>query len=129
MAIINKNINDKIEEFKKLLDEISSLEDKRASLWLDVYINALQDRDYAFNMYTHLSGFVTSGVDPNVHALHGPNIAKYLERMSKANDQLLKLAELVGGAMEQESASKVPTADELYKQFAAEDPKAAGSKR
>lgn len=124
MAHINANINDKIEKFQKLLNDISTLEDKRKMLWMDVYTNALQDRDYAFNMYTHLSGFVTSGVDPNVHALHGPNIAKYLERMSRANDQLLKLSELVASAIEAEAEEKIPSRDELYDQFAMiEEPK------
>lgn len=129
MAIINKNINDKIEEFDKLLKELTSLEDKRRMLWLDVYTNALQDRDYAFNMYTHLSGFVTGGADPNVHALHGPNIAKYLERMSRANDQLLKLSELVSAAIEKDAEDKVPSRDELYEAFAEMDtPKASGKR-
>lgn len=129
MAIINKNINDKIEQFDRLLSELSSLEDKRKMLWLDVYTNALQDRDYAFNMYTHLSGFVTNGADPNVHALHGPNIAKYLERMSRANDQLLKLSELVAAAIEKDAEDKIPSRDELYEQFAEMEVPKAGSKR
>jgi hypothetical protein len=129
VAIINKNINDKIEQFDRLLSELSSLEDKRKMLWLDVYTNALQDRDYAFNMYTHLSGFVTNGADPNVHALHGPNIAKYLERMSRANDQLLKLSELVAAAIEKDAEDKIPSRDELYEQFAEMEVPKAGSKR
>lgn len=117
---INDNINNKIVSFKKMLDEIKTLEDKRKTLWLDVYTNALQDRDYALHMYTHLSGFVAT--DPQQHALHGPNIAKYLERMSKANDQLLKLAELVSAAIERDAEDKAVTKDELYDMFA-EEPK------
>lgn len=128
-TVINENINAKIVSFKKLLDEISTLEEKRKTLWLDVYTNALQDRDYALQMYTHLSGFVTSGGDPNVHALHGPNIAKYLERMSKANDQLLKLAELVSSAMEKDAESKIPTAEDLYDTFSRMDEPKVNSKR
>ncbi len=103
-----------------MLDEITTLEDKRKTLWLDVYTNALQDRDYALLMYTHLSGFVAA--DPQQHALHGPNIAKYLERMSKANDQLLKLAELVSAAIEKDTDNKAYTKDDLYDMFA-EEPK------
>ena len=33
--------------------------------------------------------------DPEKHALYGVTITKYLERMSKSNDQLVKLAELM----------------------------------
>ena len=33
--------------------------------------------------------------DPEKHALYGMTITKYLERKSKSNDQLVKLAELM----------------------------------
>lgn len=125
MTIINEGINKKIAEFKDLLDSITTLQDKRKLLWQDVYTNALQDRDYALQMYTHLSGFVAG--DPQQHALHGPNIAKYLERMSKANDQLLKLAELVAAALTKQEEEGM-SADALYDKFA-EEPVKAGKKR
>ena len=121
-TFVNENINDKISGFKKLLEGITSLEDKRKTLWIDVYTNALQDRDYALQMYTHLSGFVSA--DAQQHALHGPNIAKYLERMSKANDQLLKLAELVSSAIEKDVEDKAGTREDLYDMFSnVEEPK------
>lgn len=131
MTIINENINTKIAAFKELLDSITTLQDKRKLLWQDVYTNALQDRDYAFQMYTHLSAFVTSGADPNVHALHGPNIAKYLERMGKANDQLLKLAELVASALDKQAdvgGDSGMSQDDLYNKFI-EEPVKIGKKR
>lgn len=127
-TIINEPINTKIAKFQKLLDNISTLEDKRKTLWLDVYTNAIQDREYAFQMYRHLTGFVAS--DPNQHALHGPNMAKYMERMSRANDQLLKLAELVGSAIDKDIESKTVTKDDLYDMFdATPEPKANSKKR
>ena len=125
MTIINEHINTKIASFKELLDSLTTLQDKRKVLWQDVYTNALQDRDYALQMYTHLSGFVAG--DPQQHALHGPNIAKYLERMSKANDQLLKLAELVAAALTKEEDEGMD-ADSLYDKFA-EEPAKIGKKR
>lgn len=125
MTIINEGINKKIAEFKDLLDSITTLQDKRKLLWQDVYTNALQDRDYALQMYTHLSSFVAG--DPQQHALHGPNIAKYLERMSKANDQLLKLAELVAAALTKQEEEGM-SADALYDKFA-EEPVKIGKKR
>jgi len=48
------------------------------------------------------------------HAIHGPNIAKYLERMSRANDQLIKLAELIADA---EKENKEIDPEEMYRQL------------
>jgi hypothetical protein len=78
-------------------------------------------------MYTHLSGFVSA--DAQQHALHGPNIAKYIERMSRANDQLLKLAELVAVALEKEDEAGGITANDFYDKFAEEPVKIVGKKR
>lgn len=125
MTTINENINTKIAEFKDLLASITTLQDKRKILWQDIYTNALQDRDYAFQMYTHLSGFVAA--DAQQHALHGPNIAKYIERMSRANDQLLKLAELVNVALEKQAEGEEMSQDDLYNKF--EEPVKIGKKR
>ena len=33
--------------------------------------------------------------NPGNHTVHGTNMSKYLERMCKSNDQLLRLAEIV----------------------------------
>jgi len=125
VTTINENINTKIAEFKDLLASITTLQDKRKILWQDIYTNALQDRDYAFQMYTHLSGFVAA--DAQQHALHGPNIAKYIERMSRANDQLLKLAELVNVALEKQAEGEEMSQDDLYNKF--EEPVKIGKKR
>jgi hypothetical protein len=35
------------------------------------------------------------------HAVHGRSLSSYIERMSKANDQLIKLAELIAKADEE----------------------------
>jgi len=124
---INEDINKKIADFKDLLDTITTMKDKRKVLWQDIYTNALQDRDYSLQMYTHLSGFVAA--DAQQHALHGPNIAKYIERMSKANDQLLKLAELVAVALEKQGdGEESMTTDVLYAKFA-EEPKKVGKRQ
>ncbi len=113
---LNENTNDKIIEFKQLLNKITTLEDKRKTLWLDVYTNALQDRDNAFNMYTQLAGIVM--LDPTQHAVHGQNISKYIERMNKSNDQLLKLAELIDVAMQRMGNDESLSVDEIYERMA-----------
>ena len=47
--------------------------------------------------------------DPIHHATYGTQASKYLERMAKSNDQLIKLAELIASA-EKESEQLDPDA-------------------
>jgi len=106
------SIDDKIESFKKLLDTIESLSDKRKELWKEVYENAIVDRKLAYDMYNSLYTKVT--FDPDQHAIHGPSISKYLERMSKANEQLLKLSELISSAITKDESV---SSEEIYKKI------------
>jgi len=45
------------------------------------------------------------------HAVHGRTISSYIERMSKANEQLIKLAELVARA---EAAADTINPEDLF---------------
>jgi len=102
----------RLQEFKGMLDSMSSLEDKKKILWLHIYENALQDRRNSYALLFELIG----GIKGNTaeHHLNGPVMAKYIERMSKANDQILKLAELIQKAQEEsESVSE----DEIWAQL------------
>ncbi len=65
----------------------------KEEIWAEIYQNAFQDREKASMLVTNLWKEITA--DPEKHALYGITIAKYLERMSKSNDQLVKLAELM----------------------------------
>ena len=65
----------------------------KEEIWTEIYENAFQDREKASMLVTNLWKEITA--DPEKHALYGITIAKYLERMSKSNDQLVKLAELM----------------------------------
>lgn len=111
----NGTINDKIDSFNKMLDGLNIL-DKKRELWKEIYAHALQDRQYALQMYISCSNLVIG--DPLQHAIHGPNISKYLERMSKSNDQLIKLAELIAVAEELVEEGKTMSADEIYASLA-----------
>lgn len=90
------SIDDKIKDFGSLLDQIENLTEKKKQLWKEIYENAITDRQNAFVMFLKLSRIAQD--KSSEHALHGRNIAVYLERMSKANDQLIKLAELIAAA-------------------------------
>lgn len=102
--------------FNELLDSLSSTEDKQKSLWRQIYENAITDRMNAYIVWVDLYRDVQGR--PSEHGIHGQNLSRYMERMSKANDQLLKLAELVGGAKKKDSSEI--TEDALYQQMESE---------
>ena len=65
----------------------------KEEIWSEIYQNSFQDREKASMLVTNLWKEITA--DPEKHALYGSTISKYLERMAKSNDQLIKLAELM----------------------------------
>lgn len=115
---INKEIdkfedkNKKIKNFSDILDNIDSLKDKKKLLWKEIYENAVVDRENAkmlfSDAYLNLTGALSD------HANVGSVIAKYLERMCRSNDQILKLAELI--AKEEEKSERV-TPDDIFNQI------------
>ena len=70
-----------------------SFDQTKEEVWKEIYQNALQDREKASMLITNMWKEITS--DPEKHALYGGTMSKYLERMAKSNDQLVKLAELM----------------------------------
>jgi hypothetical protein len=98
----NKVIDDldkkerKLIEFGDLIDTIESADEKKKYLWKEIYNNAVSDREYASVLYTQL--FSQSGGSPSDHVTSGPMLIKYLERMGKCTDQLIKLAEMIEGS-------------------------------
>lgn len=99
---LETKINSQLNDFSSLLDSLSKLKDKKKRLWQLIFENALQDRKNAYVAFVDLYTQVHSSHEK--HAIHGQNISRYLERMSKSTDQLLKLAELVAAAEEKEAS-------------------------
>ena len=97
----------KIKEFSDLLESLENTEDKKKLLWKESYQNALNDRESASLLLNDL--LVTIPGNPANHSTHGTLATKYLERMSKSNDQIIKLAELI--AKEQERQSEISPED------------------
>ena len=94
-----KNREDRIKEFGDILDSIENTGDKKKMLWKEIYENAVSDRENAYILFHEAySNMMKSAAE---HITVGPILNKYLERMNKANDQLLKLAELISKAEEQ----------------------------
>jgi len=106
------SIEEKMRDFSELLNNIETLDDKKKKLWAQIYENAIADRHNAFIMFKELVTLVTG--KSSEHAIHGRSLAAMLERMNKANDQLIKLAELVARA--ENTGGGIDT-EELYKQL------------
>lgn len=87
------SIDERIETFIELLDELSDISEKQKKLWKEIYQNALIDRHNAYSMFIELTS-ITQDKSAE-HAIHGRSISAYLERMGKANEQLIRLAELI----------------------------------
>ena len=102
-----KEKEDKIKEFSDLLDSLSDTEDKKKLLWKEAYQNSVDDRETAGMLLTDLV-LQCQGSQAN-HLQFGSLMTKYLERMNKSNDQILKLAELI--AKEQEKQEYVSSDD------------------
>jgi hypothetical protein len=95
-GISDRTVEERIKDFSGLLNQIESLNDKKRKLWMEIYENAISDRQNSYAMFVRLVKIVQD--KSSEHAVHGKTIATYIERMSKANDQLIKLAELIAKA-------------------------------
>ena len=104
-----KEKEEKISKFSELLDSLENTEDKKKLLWKDAYQNAVEDRESANILVTDLLMQIR-GNTTNHQAL-GSIMSKYLERMAKSNDQILRLAELIAKSEEAES---VINPDEIF---------------
>ena len=89
----------KIDSFSELLDDLVNTTDKKKLLWKEGYENALRDRTSAEILFSE--AYTSMQVSTTDHISLGPILTKYLERMNKSNEQLLKLADLISKAEEQ----------------------------
>ena len=101
-----------IKNFADILDSIDSLEDKKKMLWKEIYENALEDREKAKLLFNDAYISMQGGV--NDHMNIGSIMSKYIERMSKSNDQILKLAELIA---KEEEKSEAVSSDDIFSQI------------
>lgn len=97
---IEDEVEKNIDDFNQLIDTLGSLHDKKKALWKQIYNNAVLDRRNAHIMFGDLFAKVYGSVAD--HAIHGPTLAKYLERMEKSNTQLIKLAEILDEAVNED---------------------------
>ena len=93
-----EKLKKKISEFSDILDELTSTEEKKKLLWKEIYENALTDRENASMLFTDAWSRMSAGTAE--HVTLGPTLTKYMERMSKSNEQILRLAELISKIQE-----------------------------
>lgn len=96
LEVTELKLESKVKDFSSLLDQIEGLSDKKKKLWKEIYENAICDRQNAYILFAKLVNIVED--KSTEHAVHGRSLASYIEKMSKANDQLIRLAELVAKA-------------------------------
>ena len=101
---------EKIKNFDDLLSTLESADDKKKLLWREIYSNALSDRERASILFTE--AYKAMGSGPSDHVTLGATMTKYIERMNKSNDQILRLAELI--AKEEDKPINV---DDIFNQM------------
>ena len=99
----------KIKEFSELLESLTNTEDKKKLLWKESYQNAIDDRETAGLLLTDL--VVQCQGNQTNHLQFGTLMTKYLERMNKSNDQILKLAELIA---KEEDKVEIMSDDDIF---------------
>ena len=104
---VNEKKEDQLKNFADILDSIETLENKKKMLWKEIYENAISDREKAKLLFNDAYISMQGGV--NEHMNIGAIMSKYLERMSKSNDQILKLAELI--SKEEEKSAEISSED------------------
>lgn len=97
---LEAKVKDEMENFNGLLDSLSTAHDKKKALWRQIYDNAVTDRRNSYIMFTDLYTQVHGHTSE--HAIHGATLAKYMERLNKANEQLIKLAEIIDDAVNED---------------------------
>ncbi len=98
-SLIERSIKDRAHDFSDLLNSIESISDKKKQLWVEIYENAISDRKNSYDMFNDLLAIVKNASTPSTeYAVHAKALATFVEKMSRANDQLIKLAELIAVA-------------------------------
>ena len=102
IEVTERSLTEKVKDFSELLQSIESLDDKKRKLWTEIYENAIADRQNAYVMFTTLVRIVkdVSGE----HAVHARSINSFIERMQRANEQLIKLADLIAAAQRKDES-------------------------
>lgn len=105
------DIDGELMKFESLIGDIEGVAAETKQLWKLIYKNAVADREAAAELFSDLRAIVLDNENDQLaassqrsaaHAMHGMTLSKYLERLHRSNEQLMKLSELVSEARERE---------------------------
>lgn len=105
-------IAEKARSFEGMLEDIENLDDKKKRLWREIYENAIIDRQHAYACYQQLLNVCQE--KSHEWAIHGRTLSSYIERMAKANDQVIKLADLIA---REQARNEAVNPEDLYNQI------------
>lgn len=106
------DVKKRVDSFSQTLEKIEHADAKKRILWKEIYENAMLDRQNAHVLF--VEAYTTMATGTTEHATLGSTLSKYLERMNKANDQLIRLAELISKSENEHNAIN---ADDLFSQI------------
>jgi len=109
LYVIENKYKKLIKDFSSLLESITNVDAKQKMLWIQIYNNAIQDREHAYENLTTLMNICEE--KSTEYAVHGKAISLFIERASKANDQLIKLSDTL---KEYTSSQEEVSVDSLY---------------
>jgi len=103
-------------DFEALLDKSKNTDEKKRLLWKQIYRHAIEDRSTANALF--VSAYATMGQTSTDHLAMGVTLVKYLEKMTKSNQQLLELSALI--SKDEEQLSNIDS-DDMFQRIEGED--------
>ena len=105
---------EKARKLNDLFESLKTADKRKKSLWIEIYENAIEDRENAQILWEDIQSNI---LDNTInHATYGSQATKYLERMNKSNDQLLRLAEIIEESLKDSENSDM---EEIYNKISA----------
>jgi hypothetical protein len=95
-----KDNDRRVKNFSEIVGKMNELPEEKKTLYKEIYENAITDRQHSYGMYRIL--LTICDTNSTEHAVHARSIATFIEKMSRANDQIIKLADLLRRAEERE---------------------------
>jgi len=89
----------RVNVFGDLITQADDVDPRCKMLWIDIYRNAVADRELASSQFDMLYAKLSPDISVENYNAIAPTAIKYLERMHKSNDQLLELAKVVSEAV------------------------------
>lgn len=111
LELVRKTEKD-LSTFSELLDSLATVDERVKLLWKQIYENALTDRRNAYMVWSDL--YMAVHGNPEQHVIHGDHLSKYMERITRSNDQILKLADLVYKTKEKAEKDEIPSSNDIF---------------